>query len=117
MRPGHEAQFEEAAKAYTAARKRAASNAGYRVYQVLAGMPGSTFLIISSVEDYAGFDQMLAADMATWAETTAEEKEMLQKAAAEAVITSESNRFKLDPRQSYVPKETREKDPTFWMPK
>ena len=60
---------------------------------------------------------MLAADMATWKETTTEEKELLQKAAAEAVITSESNRFKLDPRQSYVPKETREKDREFWMPK
>jgi len=117
VRPGHEAQFEEAAKAYSAARKRAASNAGYRVYQVLAGMPGSTYLIISSVEDYAEFDQMLAADMATWKETTTEEKELLQKAAAEAVITSESNRFRLDPRQSYVPKETREKDREFWMPK
>ena len=117
VRPGHDAQFVEAAKAYAAARKRAASNAGYRVYQVIAGMPGPTYLVISSVEDYGEFDRMLAADMATWQAATPEEQGVLQKAGAEALISTESNRFRVDPRQSYVPKETREKDPEFWKPK
>jgi hypothetical protein len=117
VRPGHDQQFQAAAKAYAAARHRAAPNAGYRVYQVLAGMTGATYLIISSVEDYAEFDQMLTADMATWKEATAEEKELLQTAGAEALVSTESNRFRVDPRQSYVPKETREKDREFWLPK
>jgi hypothetical protein len=117
VRPGHGQQFEAAAKAYAAARKRADTKFGYRVYQVIAGMPGSNYLIVSSVEDYGEFDQMLAASMATWNAATAEEKELLQKASAEALISEDSNRFRVDPRQSYVPKETREKDKEFWQPK
>ena len=63
------------------------------------------------------FDQMLAADMAIWKEATSEEQGEIQKSGAEAIISTESNRFRLDPRQSYVPKETRETDREFWMPK
>jgi hypothetical protein len=117
VKPGHEQQFEEAAKAYAAARKRADTKIGYRVYQVLAGMPGVNYLIMSSVEDYGDFDQLLAASMSTWNAATAEEKETLQKAANEALISTDSNRYRVDPRQSYVPKETREKDPEFWKSK
>ena len=58
----------------------------------------------------------LAAGMATWKEATAEEKNAL-KVGGEAIITWEANRFRVDPQQSFVPKETREADPEFWMPK
>ena len=117
LRPGHETQFQEAAKTYAAVCKRADAKISYRVFGLIAGMPGPAFLIFSSVEDYAEFDQMLAADMATWKEATPEEKSLIEKAGAEAIISSESNRFRVDPRQSYVPKETREADREFWMPK
>ena len=117
VRPGHEQQFEEAAKAYAAARNRAEPKMSYRLYQVLAGLPGPSYLVLSSVEDYGGFDQVLTASINTWKEATAEEKEVLQKAAAEAILSTESNRFRVDPQQSYVPKETRDKDPEFWKSK
>jgi len=117
VKPGHEAQFDEAAKAYGAARKRADEKAGYRVYQVIAGMPSPTYLVVSSVEDYGEFDKRLAADMETWKQATDDEKGVLQKAGSEAIISSESNRFRVDPRMSFVPKETRDTDPEFWNPK
>jgi hypothetical protein len=113
VHPGHEMQFEDAAKAYSAARKGADAKSGYRFYQVIAGMPMPTYLVIASAEDYGEFDQKLAAGMATWKEATADEKNILQKAGTEAIISSEVNRFRVDPRQSYVPKETRESDPEF----
>ena len=116
LHPGHETQFEEAAKAYAAARKRADPKAGYRVYRVIAGMPTPAYIVFASVEDYGQFDQRLAAGMATFKEATTEEKGAL-KVGSEAIISEESNRFRVDPRQSYVPKETRETDPDFWMPK
>jgi len=116
LHPGHETQFEEAAKAYAAARKRADPKAGYRVYRVIAGMPTPAYIVLASVEDYSQFDQRLAAGMATFKEDTTEEKGAL-KVGSEAIISEESNRFRVDPRQSYVPKEIRETDPDFWMPK
>jgi hypothetical protein len=117
IHPGHSMQFEAAAKAYAAARTRAEPKAGYRFYEVIAGMPAPAYVLISSVEAYGEFDQRLAAGKATWKEATAEEKGLLQKAGAEAIISTECNRFRVDPQQSYVPKETREKDPEFWLPK
>jgi len=117
VHPGHEAQFEEAAKAYASARMRAEPKAGYRIYMVIAGMPGPAYLAFSSVEDYAGFDQTVAAAFATWKATTPDEKFLLQKCGAEGIISSEANRFRVDPLQSYVPTETREQDRDFWIPK
>jgi hypothetical protein len=117
IKPGHSMQFEDAAKAYASARKRSDAKATYRVYEVIAGMPSGTYLIFSSVADYGEFDQRLAADMATWTQATDDEKGLLHKASSEAVISSESNRFRVDPKMSFVPKETRDSDPEFWMPK
>jgi hypothetical protein len=117
IKPGHSIQFEEAAKAYASARKRADAKSSYRVYQVIAGMPSPTYLIISSVEDYGQFDQMMAADRATWQQANDDEKGVLQKAGNEAILSSESNRFRVDPRMSFVPKETRDTDAEFWAAK
>jgi hypothetical protein len=36
---------------------------------------------------------------------------------ADGVINIETQRFRVDPIQSYVPRETRALDPAFWMPK
>ena len=80
-------------------------------------MPTPTFLVFSSVEDYAQFDGMTAAHLDTLKAFTAEEQAVRQKFQTEGVLSSEMNRFKLDPGQSYVSKETRAKDPEFWSPK
>ena len=114
IHPGHEDMFEAAAKAYRAANQRAGSKAGWRTYQVAAGMPGSTFLVMTSLEDYAQFDQLGAEAIATWSAATPEEKATLTKVLKESVVEQETNRFRVDPVQSFVPKETRAADPAFW---
>ena len=76
-----------------------------------------TFLIFSSVENYADFDETTAAHQATLKALTKEEQAARLKFQTEGVISSEMNRFKLDPTQSYVSKETRAQDPAFWSAK
>jgi hypothetical protein len=117
VRPGHEADFEAAAKVYGAATDRAATGASYRVYQVTAGMPGPTYLIFSSVESYAQFDAMMAAGQKTMQGFTPDEMATMQKFSTDGVFSSETNRFALNPTMSYVAAETRATDPAFWMPK
>lgn len=117
VRPGHEPQFEAAAKAYGAAAKRNGANSAYRVYEVIAGLPGPTYLIFSSVASYAEFDQAMADGDKTMKGANADEGAALQKLMLEGVINLETQRFRLDPVQSYVSKETRAQDPAFWMPK
>lgn len=117
VRPGHEQRFEAAAKAYRSAAQRAAPNSSYRVYEIIAGVPGPTYLVFASVESFAGFDQMMAESQATMRAATADEMQALQKFFTESVLNTETQRFRLDPQQSYVPAATRASDPDFWMPK
>ena len=117
VRPGHDDQFAAAAKAYKGLATRAMPNARWRVYQVTAGMPGSTYLIFSSVESFGQFDAMMAEGMAAEKTMTPAEREIFQKFDTEALISAEMNRYRLDPGMSYVPAETKAADPAFWLKK
>lgn len=117
VRPGHERGFEDAAKAYGAAAKRSSPNASFRIYQVMAGIPGPTFLAFSSTESFADFDRAVQEDMAIMKGATPEELKTLERVSAEGLVNVETQRFRIDPVMSYVPKETRAADPAFWMPK
>lgn len=114
VQPGHEAEFDAAAKAYGTAAQRSAPNAQYRIYQVIAGMPTPTYIIFSSVANYGDFDQMFADGMKTMQNATAAEQAALQKFSTDATLSWETNRLRLDPRQSYVSREVRTTDPAFW---
>ena len=117
VRPGHEQQFEGASKAYMAAAKRSDPSASWRTYEVMAGNPGPTYLIFSSVPFFSDFDKMMEGGMKVMQSLTAEEGATLQKFSAEGLINTETNRFRLDPQMSYVSRETRAMDPEFWMPR
>lgn len=116
VRPGREADFDAAAKAYGTAAQRSAPNAQYRIYQVIAGMPTPTYIIFSSVPNYADFDQVLADGMKTMENANQTETAALQKFSTDATISWETNRFKLDPKMSYVSREVRAGDQAFWGP-
>jgi hypothetical protein len=114
VRPGHEAEFDAAAKAYGSAAQRTAPNTQYRVYQVIAGMPTPTYIIFASVANYGDFDQMFADGMKTMQGANATEQAALQKFSTDATLSWETNRYRLDPKQSYVSRETRATDTAFW---
>jgi hypothetical protein len=117
VRPGHEQQFEAASKAYGAAAKRSGVSDGFRVYEVVAGVAGPSYLVFSSTQSFSDFDQAMTDGEKTIKGANTEESMTLQKFMVEGVVNVETQRFRLDPLQSYVPKETRAQDPAFWMPK
>ncbi len=117
VRPGHEPQFEAAAKAYGSSAKRAGVTAAYRVYEIVAGIPGPTYLIFSSMTSMGELDQAMMDGDKIIKGATQDEGTALQKLMLEGVVNVESQRFRLDPVQSYVPKATRDQDPAFWTPK
>lgn len=116
VRPGHEGEFEAAAKAYAAAAGRAAPGVSFRTYQVVAGVPGPTFLVFSSVTRLGEFDQTDRDGDAVMAAATPDEQAAIGKFLREGVINYETQRFRLDPRMSFVPPETIATDPAFWSP-
>lgn len=113
-RPGHEAEFDAAAKAYISAAQRNAPNTSFRTYQVIAGMLGPTYFIFSSVPNFGDFDAMMADGMKTMAGANAQEQAALMKFSTDGMLSAETQRYRLDPRQSYVSRETRATDPAFW---
>jgi hypothetical protein len=117
VKPGHGEEFETAVKAYAAAAGRSAPKASWRTYEVVAGAPDGTFLLFSSVASFGDFDKAREEGEATMKGLTSDERSAVQKFFADGTVSSWSNRFRLDPAQSYVPMETRQKDPAFWMPK
>jgi hypothetical protein len=114
VRPGHEQEFDAAAKAYISAAQRSAPGVAFRTYQVMAGMLTPTYIIFSSVQSYAEFDQMFANGMKLMQGANAEEMAALQKFSSDAAVSFETNRFRLDPKMSYVSAATRATDPAFW---
>src|SRR5213594_1688693 len=74
VRPGHRPDFEAAAKAYGAAAQRTEPKTSYRVYEMIAGAPGPTFFVFSSLESYAQFDELRAAADKTAQGFTVEER-------------------------------------------
>jgi heme-degrading monooxygenase HmoA len=117
VRPGHEREFEAAAKAYSSAAKRAAPETSFRVYEVIAGIPGPTYFVFSSTQSFAQFDKATEDGMATMKGASDEERSTLEKFSRDGLINVETQRFRIDPAMSYVPKEIRASDPAFWMPK
>jgi hypothetical protein len=117
VKPGHEGDFEAAAKAFGAAVDQAGVQRDFRVYQVIAGMPSPTYFVFTSFTDYGAFDQYLANGEAAMKAATSEQRAALDKASADGLINTETIRFRLDPVMSYVPQSVRAQDPAFWMPK
>ncbi len=117
VRPGYEEGFANAAKAYAAAAKRATPNASWRTYEVVAGLPGPTYFVFSSVPAFADFDRGMTENMALGKAFTPDELATLQKFATAGMINAETHRFRLDATQSYVDAATKAKDPAFWTPK
>ncbi len=116
VRPGHEGQFDAAAKSYIAATKRTAPNASFRTYEIIAGMAGPTYLVFSSLPSYADFDGMASDGEKTWTGMTPDEMSVMNKFSAEGAINVETNRYRLSPAMSYVSRAVRMSDPAFWMP-
>jgi len=117
VRPGHQEAWIAATKAYKAAAGRSAPGASWRTYEVIAGAPGGTYLVFSSVGAFGEFDKMMAESEATWKGLTAEEGAVLGKFMKDSVLNVSTNRYRLSPGQSYVNAETKAQDPAFWSPK
>jgi hypothetical protein len=113
VRSGGEAAFEAAAKAFGAAAGRVAPDMSYRVYEVMAGMPGPTYYIFGSVTSFDALDRVMGDMMSTMKALTPQEQEAMAK-FNEVLISAETQRYRLDPDMSYVPKAVRETDPAFW---
>ena len=113
VRQGQEDNMDKILKTYAKVRQRVSPEASYRFYTVHAGMAGPVYIAMQSVADYGEFDRINAEHGKVFEVATPEEQADFAK-WAEAVSRSETNYFRLDPKMSYVGKDTKASDPDFW---
>lgn len=119
VRPGHEGEFEEAAKMLRDANEKANRDEHYAVYQVLAGASSGTMLVFAPMKSLKEVDIALAPEnrMAAMKAMGEQGAGKFQKLVSDSLITIESNYFSFSPKMSHAPKEVVGADPDFWTPK
>lgn len=120
VRPGHNAEFVEARKIVKAAHEKAGLPDGAAVYQVTAGAPSGTFILMTAratLEELDQSDAIHNADAYVQALGGEAGQKKLNDLASSAIISSEPNVFAFSPAMSYASPAMVAGDPAFWTPK
>jgi hypothetical protein len=109
--------FSEAVKIVRAAYEKLGVVQHWATYQVASGMPGPAYLLFLPLKSLEEVDAGLGREKALREAEGEDNATKLQKIAADAYISSESNIFAFSPKMSYPSKEWIAGDPEFWTPK
>lgn len=117
MRPGHHKEWYEVTKMYKAALDKAGSKAHWAAYGVAYGGEDGTFLMLTARTSMAEIDQDMA-DFKKVLETQGDEgMAKLDELFAQAVDSSRTELFAVNPKQSYAEEAWIKANPDFWKPK
>ncbi len=116
VRPGHETDFEQAAKLYRTVVTDAKASANWTTYQVMSGMPGPTFMVFRLMKSLTELDPG-PDDAAMQKAMTADRQKMFNQLSSAGVISTTDIILQFAPRMSYLPKDFTDQDPGFWVVK
>jgi hypothetical protein len=118
VRPGQGEAYTDMMKQVKEAHAKAGMSENYAVYQVTAGAPAGLYLMLIPVTSLTRADE-LAAEHGSKLQPvfTEEQRAMMRKVGSEAVMFTETQHFRVDPRLSYMGEEVIARDPSFWAPK
>ena len=115
VRPGQEDNYSEFVRSLqNAAREKAKAEIHVAAYQVIAGMPGTTYMFFRPMKSLAEYDLRVGPRVRE--AMTDEQKKKADKIAGESVMVSETSIYAFNPRMSYLPKEFTARDSGFWNP-
>jgi hypothetical protein len=117
MRPGHHKEWYGVAKSYMAALDKTESKAHWAAYEIAYGGEGGTFLMLTALNSMTEIDQGIADAKKVFASEGEEGMGKLDELFAQAVDSSRSELFSVNPKQSYVEESWIKSDPDFWRPK
>jgi hypothetical protein len=86
------------------------------VYQMISGAPSGTYLVFEPIASLADWDKYPAI-MKSIRDTAGRKFDALEKDFADFTTFEEGRLMSINPRMSYVSKETIAGDPDFWAPK
>jgi hypothetical protein len=116
VRPGHEGDFNEAAKLYKSTVEQAKIDFPWATYEVLAGMPGPVYLVflphltVTEIDPATGVGAQLG-------KAFTEEAQKKLSTLSEGYSSVEDIVFNVSPQMSYMSDEFVARDPKFWTRK
>lgn len=117
VKPGHDAQYVDyVQKIINVARQKAKLDDLHIVaYQVISGGQNGTYLFFRPMKSLAELDNQTG--MKTRAAMGDDMKKDADKAAADAIMSTETSTYLMTPGMSYVERDFAAGDPAFWNPK
>jgi hypothetical protein len=114
---GKTSDFLAGAKQFLAAHEKANSNEPSIAYEVIAGAPDGLFLFLSPMESLKTMDEHPAHEKSMIDAMGKNNFEQLMRGTGDVFLSMETALFSINPRMSYVSRETEDGDPDFWRPK
>ena len=118
VRPGHMREWQQVVKLYKEAWDKANVGAHWGVYEGTYGVEGGTYLALSHRDSMKEIDDIHGLG-AKFAEAMGGEEGMLKfdELFGQAVDSTRTELFSINPRQSYPEESWIKSDPDFWKPK
>ena len=114
---GHDADFAEGAKRFVAAYEKTSFPSPMICYQAIGGVPDGFYLYFMPIETLKEMDSMEERDKAARQAIGLETYGQMMKGAGDVFVSIETTYLRVNPKMSYVSKETEDADPAFWRPK
>jgi hypothetical protein len=114
LKLGHMDDFMAGSKKFLEADAKAGLTHPEVAYEVVAGAPADLFLFLEPMESLKTVDEMPAREKAVAEAMGREEFQQMMKGAGDVFNSIDYTLFAVNPRMSYVSKETEDADPAFW---
>jgi hypothetical protein len=117
LKLGHMDDFMEGSKKFLAADEKAGLKRPAVAYEVVGGAPADLFLFFEPMESLKTVDEIPGREKAVAEAMGNEEFQRMMKGAGDVFTSIEYSLFAINPRMSYVSKDTEDVDPAFWRRK
>jgi hypothetical protein len=115
VRPGQDDNYSEFVRTLqNPAREKAKAETHVAAYQVIAGMPGTTYMFFRPMKSLAEYDLRIGPRIRE--AMTDEQKKKADKIAGDSVMLSETSIYAFNPSMSYLPTQFTARDSAFWNP-
>ncbi len=113
--PGHEDDFAQAYKILADANAKIQADSPWVVYEVDAGAPAPTFLVLRPMSELKLQDDLQALNRSLIEAEGEQDRDTLRKIEQEAYADIENTIYAVDPEMSHVSKAFAITDPEFWI--
>ena len=113
VRPGHDGDFMKAASMYREAAAKSNVDRPWAVYRTVSGTPADTYVVLLPMKSLSTWDRQDTGDAAIMG-AMGERAGAFDKLVSDGIATTTSQVFEFSSKMSYVSKEWKAANPTFW---